>query len=202
MIELYHVPGSRSSRVRWLLEELSLDYDTHALALGDGSAKTPEYLALHPLGKVPTLVDDGVAIFESGAIVEYLLERHGDGRLAPAVGDPQRGPFLQWIHFAEASVMPPLVDLLTHRFRLPEAERSEAVVESARLRLRRALEAVEAALAKDGHLVGGAFGAADVMMGFSVHLAKLVGELPEDLSHIAAWYETLSKRPAFEKAFG
>ena len=82
---LYHVPGSRSCRVRWLLEELGVDYTLESLSITDGSLRTDEYRALNPLGRVPTLEDGGVAFYESGAILQYLLENYADGNLAPPI---------------------------------------------------------------------------------------------------------------------
>ena len=90
MIALYHSPRTRSVRVLWLLEELGLPYELHTLAFSPDSLKGADYLKINPLGKVPTITDGALTMFESGAIVEYLLERYGDGRLAPKVGTPAR----------------------------------------------------------------------------------------------------------------
>lgn len=201
MITIYHVPASRSVRVRWLLEELGVDYRLETLSLTDGSLKTPEYLAKNPLGKVPTLEDDGVAIFESGAIVEYLLERYGRGRMAPAPGSPERPTFLQWLHWAEASFMPPLGEIVQHSFLRPESERIPGVVADARRRLGRLLDALEKELTGRDTLLPSGFSAADVMQGYGIQLAKLLGQLPADRPRVGAYLERLAARPAFQKAF-
>ena len=201
MITLYHCPSSRSTRVRWLLEELGLEYRLEMLALGDGSMQRPAYLAKNPLGKVPTLEEDGVVIYESGAIVEHLLERHGKGRLAPAPGSPERPAFLQWLHWSEATFMPSIGELVQHTLLRPEAERIAAVVPDAKRRLARVLGVVEQALAKQDTLLPSGFSAADIMLGYALQLAKLLGQLPADLPRTNAYLARLAARPAFQKAF-
>jgi glutathione S-transferase len=201
LIKLYHAPASRSARIRWLLEELGLGYRLELLAFGDGSMQHPAYLAKNPLGKVPTLEEDGVAIYESGAIVEHLLERHGRGRLAPAPGSPERPAFLQWLHWSEATFMPPLGEIVQHSFLRPEAERIPAVVADARKRLARMLDVVEKELAARDHLLPSGFSAADIMLGYGLQLAKLVGQLPADRPRTVAYLERLAARPAFQRAF-
>ena len=202
MITLYHAPMSRSCRVRWLLEELGLPYRVVALNMQGGDLKKPEYLAKNPLGTVPTIEDDGTTLFESGAIIEYLIERYGKGRLAPAPGSPDRPAYLQWLHWAEATALPPLSDIAQHTFLRPESERIAAIVPDARARSARVFTALDAALAGREYLVGGSFSGADVMMGYSVHLGKLLGALPPACKNASGYLEHLSARPAFHRAFG
>jgi glutathione S-transferase len=201
MITLYHAPASRSARVRFLLEELGLPYRLETLSFTDGSLQRPAYLAKNPLGRVPTLEDDGVVLFESGAILEHLLERHGAGRLAPAPGSPERPAFLQWLHWSEATLMPPLGEIVAHSFLRPEAERVPAVVADARRRLRRCLAVVEKELAGREAILPSGFCAADIMLSYGLQLAKLLGLLDEDLPHTRAYLERLATRPAFQKAW-
>ncbi|MCB9726134.1 MAG: glutathione S-transferase family protein [Spirochaetaceae bacterium] len=200
-MKLHHVPGARSCRVRWLLEELGVPYELASHRLGDPTLRTPEYRALNPLGRVPTLEDEGVAFYESVAIVQYLLERHGGGRLEPEIGSPERGPYLQWLHYGEASVMPPMSTIMAHRFMLPEKDRSEKALEIARRQVVRALGPIEAVLAGREYLLGPTFTAADITTGYSAHLLRSVGELPDDLPDIHAWLARLGERPAYQTAF-
>jgi glutathione S-transferase len=110
VIIVHHLNNSRSQRVLWLLEELGVPYEIQKY---QRDAKTmlapPELLKVHPLGKSPVITDDGVTVAESGAIIEYLLERYGNGRLEPAKGTPERLRFTYWLHFAEGSAMSPLL---------------------------------------------------------------------------------------------
>jgi glutathione S-transferase len=110
MLTVHHLNNSRSQRVLWLLEELGVPYEIKRY---ERDPKTmlapPELRAIHPLGKSPVITDDGLTIAESGAIIEYLVERYGQGRFAPAAGTPERLRYTYWLHYAEGSVMPPLL---------------------------------------------------------------------------------------------
>ena len=103
---IHHAPNTRSVRAVWLFEELGLPYDLKVYKLGDPAMRSPEYLKLHPLGRVPALEDGDCTIFESGAIVEYVLARYGEGRLRPAPDAPEFPAYLQWLHYAEGMMMP------------------------------------------------------------------------------------------------
>jgi len=196
MITLYHVPLSRSLRVRWLLEELALPYQLETRSFAD--LKRPEHLARHPLGKVPALADGDVVLFESGAILQHLLERYGDGRLEPKRGSAERALYWQWFHYAEASVAPPLGLLVRHTMLLPEAERVPSVADWARMQAAQLLAPVERALEGRAWLLP-EFSAADVMMGYSVKLAsllRLLGASP----NLSAYLARCEARPAYERA--
>jgi len=200
MITLYHSPRSRSIRVFWLLEELGLPYELKTVEFTPESLKGPEYLKVHPLGKVPALQDDGVTMFESGAIVEYLLEKYGKGRLAPAPGTTARAPFLQWVHFGEATALPPLADIVQHTFLRPEAERIPAIADDGRARMAGVLDVLDKSLAGKQYLLGDEFTAADVMVGYALYLAKMLGLLSDKHPNLLAYMGRLEKRPAFQKA--
>ena len=202
MITLYHAPMSRSLRVRWLLEELAIPYQLETRKLAE--LKTPEYLALHPLGKVPSIRDDDGAggelvLFESGAIVQYLLESYGNGRLEPKRGSPLRPAFLQWLHFAEAGMTPPLGLIVQNTLIRPEAERISAIVPDAIKGAGNALAVAERALAGRAWLLS-EFSAADVMMGYSVLLANFVKLVTDATPNLKAYLARCQERPAFRKA--
>jgi len=197
-LTLYYAPRTRSVRVRWLLEELELP---HALERVPFSPPTGGFFSqATPLGKFPVLVDGSVTIFESGAIVEYVLERYGSGRLAPPIGSPLRGPFLQWLHFAEATAFPPLGTIVWHTLYKADAERVPSVIEDARGRAGATLGVVERALAGRAYLLGPEFSAADVMMGFTLEAAKLLGVLDAAHVNLGAYLRRLEDRPAFRRA--
>ena len=200
-MKLHHIPGSRSCRVRWLLEELGIEYELDQKTLGDGSLRSEAYLAKNPNGKVPTLEDEGVVFHESGAIVQYLLERYGEGRLAPAVGTQSRPIFLQWLHWAEATLMPPMGAIMANRFVLKGEDRSEAALSVGRRQFANALRILGEAVDGKQFLVDDAFSAADIMVGYSLSLARGVGELPEEPKSLATWLEGLASRPAYQRSF-
>lgn len=198
MITLYHAPLSRSLRVRWLLEELGLAYEIVPMQFSAASLRAPDYLKIHPVGRVPAIRDGDLTLFESGAIVQYLLETYGDGRLEPAAGTRERAFYWQWFHFAEATLMPPLGVIIQHAFLRPEAERIPAVLPDARQRAGEALDAVETAL--EWECLVGSFTAADVMMGYSVRAAKMLGCVGQEKPRLLAYLERLEQRPALQKA--
>jgi len=200
-MKLHHVPGSRSCRVRWLLEELGIDYELEQKGLADGSLRSEEYLAKNPQGKVPTLEDQGVIFYESGAILQYLLERHGEGRLAPAIESASRPIFLQWFHWAEATLMPPMATIMANRFVLKEEDRSETALSVGRRQLANVLRVLGVAVEGKAYLVDDEFSAADIMAAYSLTLADRVGELPEEPKSIHVWLAGLASRPAYQRAF-
>lgn len=200
MIKLYHSPRTRSVRIYWLLEELGLPYQVETVAFNPEALKSPEYMKVHPLGKVPSIQDGELTMFESGAIVEYILETYGKGRLAPRVGTPARAAYLQWLHFAEATAMPPVADIAQHTFIKPESERIPAVVADAHKRAATVLGVLEGALTGKQFLLGSEFSAADVMMGYALLLAKWFGLLTDQYPNVAAYLERLEQRPGLQKA--
>jgi glutathione S-transferase len=203
MITLYHAPKTRSVRIHWLLEELGdVAYELNTIKFKPEVIKGPEYRQIHPLGKVPAMQDDGVVMFESGAMVQYILEKYGAGRLEPQVGTPERAKFLQWIHFAEATATAPLGDIAQHSFFRPEAERIPAMVDDGRRRYTAALDVLESELAGRQYLLGDEFSAADVMMGYALMLGKLLGVLTDAHPNVQAYLGRLEQRPAYQKAVG
>jgi glutathione S-transferase len=196
-MKLYHASHTRSMRVIWLLEELGVPYE---LATVDFVTPKVPFSQQTPAGKFPVLEDGGATFFESGAIVEYIVERYGKGRLAPPIGSPLRGPYLQWIHFAEATAFPPLGDIVRHTFFKPEGERIPAVVEDGRERAIATLAVLDRALEGKTWLLGDEFSAADVMMGYTLHAAKMFGVLEGRLPNVNAYADRIAARPAYQKA--
>ncbi len=200
-MKLYHIPGSRSCRVRGLLEELELDYELVSFQLLDRELTSPEYLAKNPMGRVPTLEDKGVTFFESGAILEYILERYGEGRLRPDTTSDLWPIYLQWFHWGEAALMPPMAVIMGNRFVLKEEDRSERALNVARRQLANLLKVLGAAVAGRKYLVGDDLTAADIVTAYSLQLLKSVGELPDSPASVHEWHSKLSARPAFVRAF-
>jgi len=200
MLTLYHSTQSRSVRPRWLLEEIGAPYELVRLNLAAGETKRPEYLRINPNGTVPALVDGDLALFESAAICQYLADRFPEKRLAPPVGTAARGLYYQWIHYAMATLEPPIVTIFLHTIRRPEPERNATLAAEARAQLDRVLDVTERALAGREYIVGNEFTAADVMVGSTLGWARAFGMMDDARPNIAAYVARLSARPAFQRA--
>ena len=198
-MKIYHAPNTRSVRIVWLFEELGLPYELERFRLGDAAMRTPEYLAVHPLGRVPVLEDGAVRIFESGAIVEYVLARYADGRLAPDTTSPEFPTYLQWLHYAEGILMPPVNTIVVETQFLPEERRNPVNVERAMRLLSRMLGAVERGLEGRTYLAG-SFSGADIMSGHACIVAARLGADMTGKPNLAAYIERLQARPALKKA--
>jgi glutathione S-transferase len=198
MIRLYYAPRTRAVRVRWLLEELELPHELVRVAFVAPSGGF--FAQATPSGKVPVLEDDGVVIGESGAIVEYVVDRYGAGRLAPPVGSAARGLYLQWLHFAEGTASVPLSTILWHVFYKGDAEAVPSVVADARERAHTTLMIAERALATSDHLPGADFTAADIQLHFTFAAARVLGVLDDRHPNLQAYLSRIEARPAFQRA--
>ena len=154
MLTLHFAPNSRAGRILWLLEELGLEYKLNRMDFHPKDLKSDEHRARHPLGRVPVLDDDDVTLYESGAIVEYLVARHSDGTLRPSVGSPLFPEFLQWFHYCEGMVMPPINTIVVQTLLLPAERRNEEVLAQAQRLLSKALSPLEIATAGRDYMVG------------------------------------------------
>ena len=198
MIVLYYSPRTRSVRIRWLLEELGAPYELRRVEFQPPTGGF--FSQATPGGKFPVIEDGDVVVAESGAIVEYLCERFDDGRLAPPPGSPLRPQWLQWVHFAEATAFPPIGTIVWHTLYKRDADRLPSVIADAKSRGRTTLGVVDRAVADRTFLLGDAFSAADVMMGFTLIAARMMGVLDETLPNLGAYLDRLSARPAFVRA--
>ena len=211
MIVVHHLNNSRSQRVLWLLEELGLPYEIKRYQR-EASGLAPKSLeAVHPLGKSPVIVDEGQTIAESGAILEYLVERHGNGLLAPAPGTPERLRYTYWMHFAEGSAMPPLLLKLIFdrvaKSRMPffvkpiakgiAAKVTEAVIAP---NIKRHLDFMEASLKDGPWFAGKAFSAADIQMSFPIEAAQARAGLDTSRPLLMDFLARIRARPAYQRA--
>ena len=212
MITVHHLNNSRSQRVLWLLEELGLPY---AVKRYERDPKTmlapPELRAVHPLGKSPVIDDDGLVLAESGAIVEYLAETYGEGRLLPAAGTPERLRHRYWMHYAEGSAMPPLLmSLVFSKVRgapapffvkpIARAIADKVMAGFVSPQIRLHLDFMEAELGKSTWFAGEQFGAADIQMSFPVEAAAARGGLDAGRPRLKAFLERIHGRPAYRRA--
>jgi glutathione S-transferase len=198
MIRLYYAPRTRAVRVRWLLEELGLAYELVRVAFQVPSGGF--FAQATPSGKVPVIEDDGVVISESGAILEYIVDRYGAGRLAPPVDSAARGLYLQWLHFAEGTASVPLSTILWHMLYKGDADQFPTVVADARDRAHTTLMVVEHALAASDYLPGPDFTAADIQLYFTIATARALGALDHRYPNLQTYLARLESRPAFQRA--
>ncbi len=199
-MKIYHAANTRSVRILWLFEELGLPYEVERFTLGDPTMRSPEYRRIHPMGRVPALQDGDVTIYESGAIVQYVLAKYGNGRLVPAVSSPEFPTYLQWLHYAEGMLMPQVnVIVVETRFLPPDKRNPENLARATKL-LTRMLEPVNAALAGREYLAG-EFSGADIMTGHACVISAKLGADLSDKPNVAAYVERLKARPALQKAF-
>ena len=199
MLTIYHVPVTRSLRVLWLCQELNLPHEVKTVDFAAPYRASPEWRRLNPVGKVPAMTDGNFTMFESGAMVQYLLDRYGKGRLQPASGTEAHGLYLQWSWFAEATYARPIGEIVNHRRAFGQAGEIPAVVDEMKGRARLCSEAVDAALQGRSYLLGEEFTAADIMMGYSVMLAERFTSI-EGLPNLKAYWQRLSSRPAYQRA--
>ena len=199
MLTLYHCNGARSMRSLWLLYEMGIEFELKELPFSMEGLRTPEYLAISPLGRVPCLVDDGVPIFESGAIAQYLGEHYdAQGKLHRAAGHAERTEWLIWLHYAETMAVHG-ASLVQQKVFIAKEDRSPVVQKLESRRLEKALEVVDKHLADRDYLLKSGFSTVDTNVGYSVHLAK--GFVPLDpFPNVVKYYERISARPAFIKA--
>ena len=199
MLTLHFAPNSRAGRILWLLEELGLEYKLNRMDFHPKDLKSDEHRARHPLGRVPVLDDDDVTLYESGAIVEYLVARHSDGNLRPSAESSLFPEFLQWFHYCEGMVMPPINTIVVQTLLLPAERRNEEVLAQAQRLLSKALSPLESAIAGRDYMVGD-FSAADIMMGHACFMSRRLGCVDERLTNLNGYIDRIQERPAFQLA--
>jgi glutathione S-transferase len=198
MMRLYHCVGARSMRSLWLLYEMEIEFELETLEFSMESLRTPDYLSISPLGRVPCLVDNDVKLFESGAICQYLCENYDDGKLYRAPGSSDRIQWLQWIHYAETIAVHGAALVQQKVFVAPE-KRSDVIQKLESRRLFLSIKMLEPILSRQKYLLGDNFTAADTGIGYSIHLAKQFIDT-SDLLGVDAYYERLTSRDAFRRA--
>jgi len=212
MVVVHHLENSRSQRVLWLLEELGVPYEVKRYERDKQTMLAPpELLAVHPLGKSPVIVDDGVTVAESGAIIEYLVDKYGAGRLIPAAGTRERLRYTYWLHYAEGSAMPPLLlKLVFDRVATGPApwpisliaRKIAAAVEESFIgpNIKRHLDFLESELTAREWFTGAEFTAADVQMSFPVELAQARAGLNASRPRLLEFLQRIRARDAYKRA--
>ena len=200
MLRLHFAPNSRAVRTLWLLEELGLPYELNRMDFHPKDLKSDEHRARHPLGRIPVLEDGEVMIFESGAIAEYILERHKNGGLKPASDAPNFPDYLQWFHYCEGMVMPPINTIVVQTILLPPERRDKTALGQAQRLLAKAVQPIEEGMVGKDYLAGD-FSAADTMLGHSIMMAERMGIVNDEHPNLKTYTKRLKARPALQKAF-
>jgi len=208
-LTLHHLENSRSQRILWLLEELGVDCEIRSYARDPETKLAPaELVAVHSLGKSPVITDGDLTVAESGAIVEYLVDKYDDGRLLPVEGTPERLAYTYWLHYAEGTFMPlMMLSLIMHRietapmpfFVKPFARGIVAKVRGGYLgaNTKLNLEYMEATLGKSHWFCGEDFTAADIQMSFALEAAEVRTNLASDYPRLAGFLTTIRAMPAY-----
>ena len=199
MLILHFSSNSRAQRVLWLLEELQLEYNLNKIKFHPSELKSDEHRKRHPLGRVPVLEDEEITIYESGAIVEYLIARHSNGELKPEVSDPAFPNYLQWFHYCEGMIMPPMNTIVVHTLILPEERRNEEVLRQAKNLLTKALLPVNQLLEKNKYLID-KFSGVDFMLGHSLYMSNKLKCVSDEMINIKNYLNLITEREAFQKA--
>jgi glutathione S-transferase len=199
VLTVYHLRGSRSDRILWLLEELALDYEIVRYDRDPSFRAPAEMREIHELGKSPILRDGELVIAESGAIVDYIITRHGDGRLAPHHTDPAWARYVFWLHFSEGSLMPWLtMEFLLTSGMVPGVDPGP-LGPSMKQELARYLNWVDTDMKGHAFAAGDSFTAADVMLAYALEFAKGRNHLAET-RHLLPYLERMTSRPAYQRA--
>ncbi|RAI42712.1 glutathione S-transferase family protein [Rhodoplanes roseus] len=190
---LYHIAPSRSSIVRWMLEEIGAPYELRVLSMSKGENRAPEYLAVNPMGKVPALSHDGAVVTEVSAICCYLADAFPQAGLAPPIGDPRRGPYLKWMFFGPSCIEPAVIDRAFKRAQEPPRGtlgygEYDTVI-----------DVVAAAVKTGPYLLGEQFSAADIVVGSQLRWGMMFGLIPQRPEFLP-YVERLNARPALQRA--
>ncbi|MEE9346817.1 MAG: glutathione S-transferase family protein [Robiginitomaculum sp.] len=194
---VYHLPKARSMRVLWLLEELGLPYKVEKLDFIPGKYGGDEYTKIHPLNKVPAFRDGDMLMFESVAILQYILGKYGSSRLSPPPSDPEYGTYLQWLHYGEGSLAPVIAALMYQRHFFKEADRSASIDAWAQRELTKQFSLLETQLGDKDYILESGFSAADISVGYCLLLARLAKAHDQITDRIEDYWDALTDRDAW-----
>lgn len=198
-MKLYYAPRTRSSRPRWLLEELEVPYDLIRIDLSKKEHKNPDYLKIHPHGSVPAFEDGSLKMIESAAICLYLADQFPEKKLAPKIETPERGLYYQWIMYGMATVDPLLFSVFENEGLLPEEKRSQATAQIQRKRFVLIAENLNKKLSETDYILGDQFSAADIIIGSTMIWANSM-KMIENYSSIQNYVNKMKVRPAYLRA--
>ena len=196
MIKLYHAKGTRGLRVMWLCEELNIDYEIQNVDFSKEFRFSEQWLKINPLGKLPSLRDGDILLFESCAMIQYILDKYGGGKLQPSPSTTSYAYFLQWLWFSEATFARPIGEIVNHRREFPDEQEIPEVVQEMQSRIYKCLDALNEALEGKDFILGKDFTAADISLGYSLLIAqnRIDKEFPEKVDK---YWGNISSRRAF-----
>ena len=196
MIKIYHAKGTRGLRVMWLCEELNIDYEIQNVDFSKEFRFSEQWLKINPLGKLPSLRDGDILLFESCAMIQYILEKYGGGKLQPSPSTTSYAYFLQWLWFSEATFARPIGEIVNHRREFPDEQEIPEVVQEMQSRIYKCLDALNEALEGKDFILGKDFTAADISLGYSLLIAqnRIDKEFPEKVDK---YWGNISSRRAF-----
>ena len=197
-MKVYFAPQSRAVRTVWLLEEIGKTYELERFVLGQREMRGPDYTAINPNGRVPTLIDGDNTITESTAIAQYIAGRYAP-ELAPGPEAENFAPFLQWLHYAEGMIMPPINNYVVETVLLPPERRNDEIAARAMKLLNRTLLGVETHM-RDRDFLADTFTIADTITGHAVIMSRRLGAGFDKLPNLTAYADRLENRPAFKAA--
>lgn len=212
MLTVHHLENSRSHRILWLLEELGVDYEIKRYARDKTTnLAPPELRSVHPLGKSPVITDGDVTVAESGLIVEYLIEKYGNGRLLPATGTPEHLQFRYWMHYAEGTFMPlMIIALILNRIEtaavpffikpITKGIATKAMAAYAGPNIKLNLDYLEETLQKSKWFCGDEMTGADILMSFPIEAAATRTDLPDGYPALNEFQQRIRELPAYKRA--
>ena len=199
MLKLYHCPNARSMRSLWLLYELDVKFELVEMPFDQKYTRSPEYLAIHPLGRVPCLEHDNIKMYESGAICQYLCETFDkEDNLGRSLKHDEHNEWLQWLHYAETIAVHG-ASLVQQNIIIAEEFRSPVVIKLESRRLEKSLEVLNDHLKNRDYLLKSGFSAVDTAVGYSIHMGSMFVNI-EDFESVSKYYKKIKNRKAFKKA--
>ena len=200
MLTLHFCSNSRAQRVLWLLEELNLPYNLNKIKFHPSELKSDEHRKRHPLGRVPVLEDNDVTIYESGAIIEYIIAKYDNRGLKPNVEDKNFPNYLQWYHYCEGMVMPPMNVIVVHTIILPLERRDPEVLRQAKSLLTKSILPVNELLEKNKFLIGDEISGVDFMLGHSLFMANNLDCVSSEMKNILRYLDLINSLKSFQKS--
>jgi glutathione S-transferase len=200
MLKIYHAKNTRGLRVIWTAEEIGVPYELKHVPFDPAALRGEDYLAINPFGALPAMEDGGVRMTESGAICQYITERHGKAPFRRTITDADYPAYLQWTHAGEATLTPALSQLVQHRVSRPQDKRVPMIADESVEKFQAHLAVLEAALGGKHFILGDEIALPDVMIGYALHLASLFRLMAEAPPHVREYWKRLQARPAYQKA--